>query len=184
MLEIVLLFVFILVASYFTVFLYWPILLVLLIIIAPGMYAMVWGAPFVDTLAETRKIMIKLADLKKGDRVVDLGCGSGRLIRAAAKRGVKEAVGYELSVPTYVLARFLTFFQRGKESIRYGNFWKKDFSEMDVLFCFLMKKSMAQFEKKIWPKLKSGTRVVSNAVKLKIAEPVESSGGVYLYVKK
>ena len=38
------------------------------------------GAPFVPTKKKTLQRMIELADLKSGERAVDLGSGDGRII--------------------------------------------------------------------------------------------------------
>lgn len=145
---------------------------------------MMKGAPFVPSMNAAVVGMLKLGKFKKTDRVVDIGCGDGKVIRRIAKEGVKEAVGYELSVPTFLLARLKTFFGGGKEKIRFGNFWHQDFSKYDVIVCFLLIESMADFERTIWLKLKKGTRVVSNAFKLKNVPIAAEKDGVYLYVKK
>lgn len=160
------------------------LLLVMIILIAPGIYAMFGGAPFVPSMNKSIESMLKLGKFKKTDRVVDIGCGDGKLIRKIAQKGVGEAVGYELSVPTFLLARLWTFLAGGKEKIRFGNFWKQDFSSYDVIVCFLLIDSMAEFEKKIWPRLKKGTRVVSNAFRMKNVRAEAEMNGVYLYVKK
>ena len=72
----------------------------------------------------------------------------------------------------------------GREVIKFGNFWKKDFSNADVLICFFLESSMREFEKKIWPTLKVGARVISNEFKMKDVEPDGKEGNVYLYIKK
>lgn len=50
------------------------------------------GPPFVPTPKKTVEQMMRLADVKQGERVYDLGCGDGRLLIAAAK----EVKGYRL----------------------------------------------------------------------------------------
>ena len=159
-------------------------LVLLLVLIFPGVYAMVKGAPFVPSMNSAINGMLKLGKFKKTDRVVDIGCGDGKVIRRIAKEKVKEAVGYELSIPTFLLARFRTFLAKGDEKIRFANFWHQDLAQYDVIVCFLLIEAMTNFEKDVWPKLRKGTRVISNAFKLR-SVPVEAeSDGVYLYVKK
>ncbi|HVW85247.1 MAG TPA: hypothetical protein VHB50_11230, partial [Bryobacteraceae bacterium] len=41
--------------------------------------------PYVPTTPEAVNAMLKLADVKPGDTVYDLGCGDGRIVIAAAK---------------------------------------------------------------------------------------------------
>lgn len=137
--------------------------------------------PFVPTLMSDVRTMIDFAGIKKGDKVYDLGCGDGRLLLAAADKGA-TAIGYELSAPTLLLAKFRTY---GRENIHalYGDFWKKDLGDADVVFSYLLLGAMAEFEKKIWPTLKPGCRVVSHAFSMPTIKPVKREGRVILYVK-
>ncbi len=137
--------------------------------------------PFVPTPKKAVRSMIALAKIKKGDRAADLGCGDGRVVRAAAKAGA-TATGFELSLPTFVLAKVLTL-TTPRASIQFKNFWKQDFSETDVIFTYLLIAVMKTFKEKIWPQLKPGTRVVSYMFKLPGVEATAQEGNVYLYVK-
>ena len=153
---------------------------ILLILIGPGLYATVFGAPYMRSSDKRIDGILKLGDFKKGDRVVDLGCGDGKVMNAIHKSGIDNVIGYEYSIPTYLLA----LFRFGPGKVRFGNFWKKDFSNADVLVCFLLERTMGDFEKKIWPNLASGTRVISNEFVMEGVEADDSDGRVYLYVKK
>ena len=128
--------------------------------------------------------MFSLLKFFPNDVVVELGCGDARIIRKVASLGVKCAIGYEFSVPTYLWACFQRFLKQGKEVIVFADFWKQDFSEVDVVICFLLENTMLDFEKKIWPKLKVGAKVVSNEFKMSGVSPNKKEGRVYLYVKK
>jgi SAM-dependent methyltransferase len=139
------------------------------------------GPPFVPTPKKTVQDMMKLAAIKPGDIVYDLGCGDGRLLIAAAEKGA-VAIGYELSMPTYLLARFRTF-GRTNISVRYGDFWKKDLSDADVIVCYLLMQKMKIFEETIWLRLKPGARVVSHSFTLPNIKPTAKEGDGVLYVK-
>jgi len=136
--------------------------------------------PFVPTPMKTVNAMVKLANIRKGDTVFDLGCGDGRILRVAAEKGA-HATGYELSVPTLFLAKFRTRKHRNV-SVRYADFWKKDYRDADVIFCYLLIQKMKVFHEKIWPTLKPGTRVVSHAFPMPI-KPAARDGDALLYVK-
>lgn len=140
-----------------------------------------FGPPFVPTPNNTVDDMIGLAGIKPGEVVYDLGCGDGRLLIAAAKKGA-NAIGYELSVPTYMLAKFRT---RGYKNIqvRYGDFWKKDLRDADVIVCYLLMQKMKVFEDVIWPQLKPGSRVISHAFTLPNIKPAARAGEGVMYVK-
>ncbi len=160
-----------------------PIMMLLVIaVVLPGTYATWKGAPFLPTPLAIVKKMIDAAKLKKGEKAYDLGCGDGRIVRAAAKAGAK-AVGYELSVPTCIWGWLCTIGTRNA-SIRFGNFWKKNVSDADVIFCYLLTDTMGTFHKIVWPQLKLGTRVVSHTFRMKDVEPEYQDKDVVVYVKK
>ncbi len=160
------------------VFIFLPIALLLI----PGFYAAVASGPFVPSARKRTEAMLRLANLKSSDIAYDLGFGDGRLIFAAAKK-VKKAIGYELSVPLYLfgLIRKVLGFSRVK--IRFGNIWSQDYRDADVIFCYLLPKAMKQFYKEVWPTLKPGTRVVSNAFAIHEIQPIKTEEKVYLYQK-
>ena len=160
------------------------VLVVAIALVAPGIYSMVTGAPFVPSTKDKVEGFLKLGDFKKSDKVIEPGCGDGRIIRKIAAKRVKSAVGIEFSLPTFIFAWVRGKLSGNKAKIIYGNMWKYDYSNADVLICFLLANPMRRFEREIWPTLKKGTRVLSNAFKLRIVEPDDSEGGVYLYVKK
>jgi cyclopropane fatty-acyl-phospholipid synthase-like methyltransferase len=126
--------------------------------------------------------MLALSKIKVAERVYDLGCGDGRLVFAAAKHGA-IAIGYEMSIPAYLLAKSSSLFHK-KSSIRYGNLWKQDYRDADVIFCYFLKDTMQDFEAKIWPTLKTGCRVVSHAFAMKNVKESGREGDAVLYVKK
>jgi SAM-dependent methyltransferase len=54
------------------------------------------GAPYVKSKKERVETMMRLADLKPNDLVIDLGSGDGLFVIGAARRGAK-AIGYEIN---------------------------------------------------------------------------------------
>jgi predicted RNA methylase len=62
-------------------------------------------APYVPAPPLVGQSMLKLAALQPGETVVDLGCGDGRLLRAAVDAGAGRAVGYELDAELVTAAR-------------------------------------------------------------------------------
>lgn len=133
------------------------------VIAVPTIYAML-GAPFVPTHMKQVKRMMDAANLKKGQKIYDLGCGDGRLVHESSKVGC-NAVGYEYSPLVYVWAKFLSIFWRGGK-IKYGNIWNQNFEDADVIFCYLLPKAMMKFEKVVLPQLTPGSLIVSHAFEL------------------
>lgn len=138
--------------------------------------------PFVPTFKRDAQTMITLASIKKGDVVYDPGSGDGRLVFAASALGAK-AIGIEYSIPAFFYAWVRSLFHPGSR-IRFGDLWKQDYRNVDVLFCYLLVETMESFQKIIWPQLKPGCRVVSNSFRMKDMTPTKTEKGVYLYVKE
>lgn len=160
----------------------WPLLVFALVVLSlPGLWATKTGAPSIPTRKKVLDTMLHLARIKPGETVYDLGCGDGRIVFAAQKAGA-NAVGYELSLPTYLLAKLRSLTYPGSR-IEYKNFWTQDYSDADVIFCYLLTSSMQTFKDKVWPNLKPGCRVVSHAFTMKDVAPQEEQDGVILYVK-
>lgn len=153
---------------------------VMFLLLIPGFYAAVTSGPFVPSSRKRHKAMLNLADLNPDDIVYDLGFGDGRLVFASAKFA-KKAIGYELSIPLYLFGKIRQIFGGKNVQIRYGNIWKQNYDDADVIFCYLLPKAMKQFYKEIWPKLKPGARVVSNAFQIHEIKPIEKENKVYLY---
>ena len=154
------------------------------LIIMSGIYSMLWGAPFVLTHKSRLDAIVKLGDFKKDDYVVELGAGDGRVVRVIAATGVKKVIGYEFSVLNYLFARLVHYFKKGKGKIVFGDFWKQDYSHVDVVVCFLLDRTVLDVEDLIWSKMKKGSKLISNAFKMKKVEPSKVKDGVYLYVKE
>jgi ubiquinone/menaquinone biosynthesis C-methylase UbiE len=64
---------------------------------APAQRGLKLDVPYVPTPKPVVEAMLKLADVKTGDVVYDLGCGDGRIVVAAVKQfGAKRGLGIDL----------------------------------------------------------------------------------------
>lgn len=162
---------------------YLPIGLVALVLLGlPGIRAR-WGqAPYVWTGKKTQETMLRFAAIRPGEKVYDLGCGDGRLVRAAARAGAL-AVGVEASLLTMLVAWIWSLPVR-RARIRFGDLWAGDYRDADVVFCYMLVAAMERFEREIWPTLKPGCRVVSNSFRMKGVASEKEEDGVYRYVKR
>ncbi len=137
--------------------------LVVAAILYPTLAALINGAPFVPTPMGAVEKMIKAAKLKKGDKVYDIGCGDGRIVHHASRDHEVNATGFELSPFVFLLARVRKIFWKSKARIVFGDFKKHDFSDADVIFCYLLPDTLAKLESKLSHELKKGARVISYA---------------------
>lgn len=118
------------------------------------------GAPWVP--ARARDVTALLDDAKVGPQTsyIELGCGDGRLVAAAALRGA-TAVGYEINPIMFVIAWLRCLFVGKKAKVIYGNFWNKDIGSADVVMAFLMPRTVGRLEQKAEQEMKAGSRLVS-----------------------
>jgi len=118
--------------------------------------AFVTGAPFVPSTNPVAGAMIRLAHIKKGDIVYDLGSGNGKLVLLAKKEGAR-AVGYEIN-PLLVLFSNI----RGAPT-RWKNFWRADIHDANIVFIYLLPWKMDALARKLKKDCPPGTRIVSNS---------------------
>jgi len=160
------------------------IILVFLITFAIGSYS---GAPWVPSRKGDVDRFLKLADIKPGQKVYDLGCGDGRIVLAAARAGA-DATGFEISLLPYLLAQFRRLFLKNKKSckIYFKSFWSVDLSDVDVVYLFLMPKKNIRMKKKLEKELKSGAKVIAYVWPIVGWKPVvtdkkDGETAIYLY---
>lgn len=157
------------------------IAILLVLFTLPSLYALKSGPPYFPTTKRKLAAMMELSKVQKGEKVYDLGCGDGRILAAAAKRGA-TAVGLELSFPLYLYAKLRSFFTP-RMHVLYRDFWRQDYRDADVVFCFLLTSLMGKFQEQVWPTLKPGCRVLSNTFRMPGVQPKAEKERVILYVK-
>ena len=118
------------------------------------------GALYVSTSLARIGAVFDAVPMAAGQLLVDLGCGDGRVLRAASRRYGVKAVGYELNPMAYLRARLQCLGRPGIRVVR-RNFWRADLSRADVVFCYLFPDVMARMAEKIRTGAKPGAVVVS-----------------------
>ncbi|HTW97081.1 MAG TPA: 50S ribosomal protein L11 methyltransferase [Candidatus Methylomirabilis sp.] len=153
------------------------------------LYGAYRAAPFLPMHAADVERVIKLAELKPGEKFFDLGCGEGRTLIAAARVGA-EATGYEISLLPYIWAKIKILFYRGpnKSKVFFRDFWKINLGEADVVYNFLMPRVMAKLREKLKKELKPGARVINYTFYLPDWNPekiddIPGRPKIYLYRK-
>lgn len=165
------------------------VIIILLALMLPTLYAANIGAPWVATYKKALKPIFKMADLKQGQLIYDLGSGTGHILIKAAKDYQAKAVGFELSPPLYLFSKINIFLNRAKNThIYFKNFYKQDISQADIIFCFLSARAMCKLKNKFNQELKPGTKIISYIFeipgwKARQIFTADSYGPVYLYIK-
>lgn len=138
-----------------------------------------FGAPYEGTGKKKIGDIIELAKAKKGDKIVDLGSGDGRIVIAFAKKGI-ETHGFEIN-PFLVLASKWKSRKLDNAFIHWESFWKEDLRKYDVVILFQYKTIMSKLKKKLAKELKKSSKIVSYHWKFKDWKISQKKGDVYLY---
>ena len=118
---------------------------------------------WVPTPEDLVEAMLDLAEVKKDDFLMDLGSGDGRIVIAAAKRGIR-ATGFEYNPDMVELSRRNAEREKVSDKATFVNadLFESDFSRATVITMYLL----PQLNIKLRPillDLKPGTRIVSHA---------------------
>ncbi|MBI3956277.1 hypothetical protein HY339_03385 [Candidatus Gottesmanbacteria bacterium] len=144
--------------------------------------AFVTGAPFVRSNRKAADAMIRLARIKPGMNVYDLGSGDGGLLFLAAKQGA-TAIGLEINPFLVLWTRIRIIVSRQQNHIfaLWRNFWKADFSDADVVFVYLLPWRMETLETFLKKRCKKGTLIVSNSFIFPTLKRVETDEKAHVY---
>jgi len=135
------------------------LLIALLWILVPALH----GLPPIATQHERIRAALKMAELRPGELLYDLGSGHGRVLVMAAKEFDARAVGLEVGPVQCVIARLNALYNGVSSRIRVEtkNFYKANINQADVVFAYLTSKQAARLQTQLERQLKRGTRVVT-----------------------
>lgn len=155
------------------------LIVVALLVVAFGGVLLV-GAPYLPTLQPQIEAALELAGLRPGDRLLELGCGDGRVILAAARRGI-AVTGYELNPLLALIAWLRTRRYRQHVRIIWGNFWRKPWPPASAVFVFLLDSYMPKLDNKMSHYPHKPVKLVSFAFQIPGKRAKAETAGVYLY---
>lgn len=155
-------------------------LIISVIVVSCFVFVLLFGPPFLPTLRPQITIALDLLDLRPGQTMLELGCGDGRVLVAAAKRGL-NVVGYELNPILVVVAWLATWRYRRQVRLVWGDFWRISWPEADGIFGFVLPRCMSKLHKKIMQYSHRPLRVASFAFVIPEKKPQATEKGVYLY---
>jgi hypothetical protein len=158
----------------------WLILAVTLIVLLFGLVVF-FGAPYLPTMSKQVDTALDLLDLAPGQKLLELGSGDGRVLLAAASRGLL-VTGYELNPILVAISWLRTRHYRRQVTIKFGNYWGARWPETDGIFVFLLDKYMEKLDKNIvqqYPGKK--IKLVSFAFQIPTRKPRQVRDGLYLY---
>ena len=160
----------------------WLVIIAAVVILLFGL-VLLFGAPYLPTLRPQIDAAFKLLDLKNGEHLLELGCGDGRVLIAAAQRGYR-VTGYELNPLLVALCRIRTWKYRKQVRVVWGNFCAKKLPSADGIFVFLLPKYMNKLDKKITQEFGKPVKLVSYAFSIEDQKATQEDSGLYLYTYK
>ncbi len=169
-------------------FILFSVITILFILIASAAYAGFRAAPWVPTWGKDFDRVVRLADLKSGEIVYELGAGEGRLLLQFAHTPAAEITGFEISLVPYAIAWLRVRRLRPRVSVRFKDFFKIDFSQANVIFCFLTPPAMRKLQLKFAAECKPGTRIISYAFSIPgwtpdvMDKPKPNAMAIYRYI--
>ena len=133
-------------------------------------------APYVSTPQSVVEAMLRLAGVRAGDVVYDLGCGDGRIVITAARDFGATGVGFDIDPRRIEEANAMAKIAGVSGRVRFAveDLFKTDFSAATVLALYLIPELNAKLLPKLRAELKPGTRVVSHQYRIGDWAPARS----------
>ena len=124
--------------------------------------------PYLPTTEPAVQAMLKLAGVKSGDIVYDLGCGDGRIVVAAAKDFGARGVGVDINPERIAEARANAKKAGVEDRVRFeeADLFTADIHEATVVTLFLLNSVNQRLRPKLQQELQPGTRIVSNTFEM------------------
>lgn len=120
--------------------------------------------PYVPTHQSIVDEMLKMADVKGGDVLYDLGSGDGRIPITAATRFGTRGVGIDIDPDRIAEANKNAQSARVTDRVKFieGDIFNADFREASVVTLYLLPEINLKLRPMLLEQLKPGTRVVSH----------------------
>jgi SAM-dependent methyltransferase len=123
-----------------------------------------WLSGWSPTPRPVLRQSLRLAELRAGDLLYDLGCGDGRVIVTAAREFGAQAVGFDIDPSKVRLARarIRRFDLDGAVEVRRQNAMKiADLDLATVVFLYLEQRGVNRLRRVLRQRCSPGTRIVS-----------------------
>lgn len=153
-----------------------------LILLCFGLVVLI-GAPYLPAHRKAIDDALSLVKITKNGRILDLGCGDGKFLVAAAKKGYK-VTGYEINVILFLICKVRLLKYKNVE-VKLSNFWQVDFpKDTEVVYVFLLDKFMSKLDRKMTneaKRLNKKLSLISYTFKIPDMKTDNEVDGVRLY---
>jgi len=156
-------------------------IIVLLLLVG---FVVFFGPPYLPTMSRNMDTALDLLALKPGETMLELGSGDGKVLIAAARRGV-NTVGVELSPVLFAWSWLRTRRYRKHVRVIWGNYFSVKWPKADAIFTFMIPRHMPKLDKRIEQWRQGHTvRLASFAFVIPGKKPARTKDGVFLYLYK
>jgi protein-L-isoaspartate O-methyltransferase len=133
-------------------------------------------APYYPTPPSIVEKMLQLGELKKGEKMFDLGSGDGRIVVMAARKFGADATGVELDESLYKqsMAEIKRLKLTNTARIIHGDVATQDYSSADLLTVYLLPDSNTKIRPMLEKQLRKGARVVAHDFEFSGWTPVKT----------
>jgi len=142
-------------------------------------------SPFVSSLDEVVVKMLKLARLKAGELLYDLGSGDGRVLIAAARDFGASAVGVELreDLVEKSIDKICELHLEDRIHVIHGDLMDVSVADANVVTLYLSERGNKILKPKFEKELKPGARVISHSYEIRGWKPIYTEHRQYrIYV--
>jgi len=140
------------------------------------LWATIIGSPIVYSNPKAVEDCLALAKAKKGETVVDLGCGNAKTLIHMARKFVVKGVGVDRSLFCALRARMNVTLSGQSKNIKIirGDFKSAEryLKKADIVYLYLLNTTLAQIEDWLFDIIGDKTRIVSLAFQFKNHKPV------------
>ncbi len=146
--------------------------------------------PYVPTSQELVVKMLELGNVHKGDTLIDLGCGDGRIVITAAKQFGANGIGVDIDPERIKEANENARKAGVADRVKFvqGNLFDADIHNATIVTLYLLPNVNLKLRPKLQKDLKPGTRIVSHSFDMDDWKPdkeIEVNGSrLYLWVIK
>lgn len=131
------------------------LILILVLFFIGGFYGVIW----LPTKKRDYDRIAELADLRPGRVFCDLGSGTGDLLFYLSRKYKVKCIGIEVSPVLYLYSKIKSLLHHNVE-IKYGNLFKYDLSNVDIIYAFLHPKMYNRLKAKIDRETKKGAIII------------------------
>lgn len=130
-------------------------------------YSSLKGAPYVPTKQKLIQNILDEANLKRGQRFLELGCGDGRVVRFAVKKYGAKGVGIDVNPLVLLLAQIKTRMENILNiSFLRQNVSDADVAEFDVVYLFLLPELLDKLTDKLEKETRDRVLIISHGFQI------------------